>query len=73
MAEIAARRSGGWAVPNGLERVVESIGIMSWRYFVVWIPSSFMNVVIHSSMNVESRGYGKEADVKAEAGVDELM
>jgi hypothetical protein len=31
---IAADRSGGWAVPNGFERVVYRIGMMSWRYFV---------------------------------------
>lgn len=60
-------------MPNGFERVVYRTGIISWRYLVVWMPSSVIQVAIHSSRNVESRGYGKEVNVEADAGVDELM
>ena len=40
----------------------------SWRYFVVWIPSSLMTIVIFSRRNVERRGCGKDA-VEPAAGV----
>lgn len=73
MADTAAKRSGGCAVPNGFDSVVYKTGTMSCRYLVVWIPSSLMKIAIHSSRKVESRGYGKEADVVVMAGVDELM
>lgn len=39
----------------------------------MWIPSSEMKVVIHSSRKVESRGYGKEAEVAVIVGLDELI
>jgi hypothetical protein len=70
---IAAERSGGWAVPNGLERVVYRMGMTSWRYFVEWIPSSEMNVDIHPRRKVDSLGCGKEVGAFVDAGVDELM
>lgn len=54
------------AGPNGLDSVPYRTGMISWRYFVVWMPSSGRRVCSWFTKRVESRGYGNDAneDVK---------
>lgn len=47
--------------PKGFARTLYSSGIISWRYFVVWIPSSGRTVRSWSRRRVERPGWGNEA------------